>query len=167
MNSTVLYQLEFPYSHQSMVDRFEAIQNTLCARFIRSENFATQSREENIWSFWPRKADSSPCVVNVWIVALSQINQLANEIGILAHVISKLKMAETTLLSAWNHAGEIIFVSCLVMKGETMARTVLNDSLSNRWNCLNASWSLRKRFGYAPCCWLLKIHSLQPMSFCA
>ena len=29
----------------------------------------------------------------------------------------------------------------LVMKGATMARTVLNGSLSNRWNCLNASWS--------------------------
>ena len=75
-----------------MVDRFEAIQNTLCARFISSENFATQSREENIWYFWPSKADSSPCAVNVWIAGFSQINQLANEIGILAHVISKLKM---------------------------------------------------------------------------
>ena len=45
-----------------------------------------------------------------------------------------------------------------------MTRTVLNESLSNGWNCLNASWSSafnsRKRFGYAPCCWLLKIHSL-------
>ena len=50
------------------------------------------------------------------------------------------------------------------MKGATIARTVLNDSLSNRWNCLNVSWSSafnsRKTFGYAPCCWLLKIHSL-------
>ena len=58
--------------------------------------FATQGREENIchvWYFWPRKADSSPCTVNVWI-GLILINQLANEIGLLAHVISKLKMAE-------------------------------------------------------------------------
>ena len=34
--------------------------------------------------------------VKVWI-GLSQINQLANEIGSLGHVISKLKMAETLL----------------------------------------------------------------------
>ena len=40
-----------------------------------------------------RQTDSSPCVVNVWI-GLSLINQLANEIGLLAHVISKLKMAD-------------------------------------------------------------------------
>ena len=69
---------------------------------------------------------------------LSQINQLANEIGLLAHVISKMKMAETLL-------SEMQEKSCLcpilVMKGATMARTVLNDSLSNRWNCLNASSS--------------------------
>ena len=43
--------------------------------------------------------------------------------------------------AAWNHAGEIIFVSCLVLKGTTMATTFLNDSLSNQWNCLNISWS--------------------------
>ena len=30
-------------------------------------------------------------------IGLSLINQLANEIGLLAHVISKLKMAETLL----------------------------------------------------------------------
>ena len=62
-----------------------------------------------------------------------------DEIGLFVHVISKLKMAETLL-------SEIMLEkSCLcpilVMKGATMARTVLNDSLSNRWNCLNASWS--------------------------
>ena len=49
---------------------------------------------------------------------LSQINQLANEIGLLAHVISKMKMAETLL-------SEMQEKSCLcpilVMKGEKMA----------------------------------------------
>ena len=70
-------------------------------------------------------------------IGLSQINQLANEIGLLAHVILKLKMAEILL-------SEIMLEkSCLcpifVIKGATMVRTVLNDSLSNRWNCLNGS----------------------------
>ena len=49
-------------------------------------------------------------------------------------------------------------------EGGNQWATMLNDSLSNGWNCLNASGSSafnsRKRFGYAPCCWLLKIHSL-------
>ena len=76
----------------------KAVCSAVSSRVRRSfrENFATQGREENIchvWYFWPRKADSSPCAVNVWI-GLSQINQLANEIGLLAHVISKLKMAD-------------------------------------------------------------------------
>ena len=68
----------------------------LCVRRCFRENFATQCREKNIchvWYFWPREADSSLCAVNVWI-GLCQINQLANEIGLLAHVISNLKMAE-------------------------------------------------------------------------
>ena len=39
--------------------------------------------------------------MNVWI-GLSQINQLANEIGLLAHVILKLKMAETLLSEIMN-----------------------------------------------------------------
>ena len=59
------------------------------------ENFSSEGRKENIchvWYFLPRKADFSPCPVNVWI-GLNQINQIANEIGLLAHVISKLKMA--------------------------------------------------------------------------
>ena len=67
-----------------------------CVRRSFHENFATQGREENIchvWYFWPGKRDSSPCSVNVWI-GLTLINQLENEIGLLAHVISKLKMAE-------------------------------------------------------------------------
>ena len=96
----VLYLLK-PAAHESkQLSKWpgKAVCSAVSSRVRRSfrENFATQGREENIchvWYFWPRKADSSPCAVNVWI-GLSQINQLANEIGLLAHVISKLKMAE-------------------------------------------------------------------------
>ena len=71
------------------------------------ENFATQDREENICHvryFWLPKADSSPCAVNVWI-ELSVINQLANETGLLAQVISKLKMAEISKFWTWVQDG--------------------------------------------------------------
>ena len=122
-----------------------------------------QVREENIrhvWYFWPRKADSSPCAVNLWF---GPINQLANEIGLLAHVISKLKMAETTLLSEIMLEKTYLFPVWL-WRGKPMGNHVKRLSISNGWNCLNASGSSafnsRKRFGYAPCCWLLKIHSL-------
>ena len=48
----------------------KAVCSAVSSRVRRSfrENFATQGREENIchvWYFWPRKADSSPCAVNV------------------------------------------------------------------------------------------------------
>ena len=70
---------------------------------------------------------------------LSQINQLANEIGLLAHVISKLKMAETLL-------SEIMLEKCLcpilVMKGGNHGKDCFKRlSISDRWNCLNASCS--------------------------
>ena len=89
-----------------------------CAAYALRENFATQGREENIchvWYFWPWKADSSPCAVNVWI-GLSQINPFANEIGLLAHVISKLKMAETLLSEIMLE--ESCLCPILVMKGQ-------------------------------------------------
>lgn len=68
-----------------------------CAAEFSWEYFNSSGREENIchvWHFWTRKAHCSPCSVNVWIW-LSQINQLTIEIGLHAHVISKLKMVET------------------------------------------------------------------------
>ena len=76
----------------------KAVCSAVSSRVRRSfrENFSSEGRKENIchvWYFLPRKADFSPCPVNVWI-GLNQINQIANEIGLLAHVISKLKMAK-------------------------------------------------------------------------
>ena len=95
----------------------KAVCSAVSSRVRRSfpENFATRDGEENIchvWYFWPRKADSSPCTVNMWI-GLSHINKLANEIGLFAHVISKLKMGK----SEWNHAEEIMFVSYFCYEG--------------------------------------------------
>ena len=44
----MLYQLEFPYSRQSIVVVFEAIQNARSARFIRSKTLALRARVLNL-----------------------------------------------------------------------------------------------------------------------